>query len=236
MTVKAFGLSIVLHALLFIVLQSGFSFVARPQNKFKALEAKMMLKEKVRKPDLLPRKPQVATPKPEIAKKPEKVVSEAPVLATPTPTPTPKALKPEAKPNKSRYADQLALLSKNFAAEINTQVKAEEVIPEWEDDGSYFDQIYSLIKKSFVVPPHLNGPQGHNLQAVLRLFLSSDGNLSRLNLEQSSGDEHFDKAVMEGTRRVNNFGAVPLMLQSSLSSQGVVVEMCPFKCAERRGG
>lgn len=238
---KALVLSLALHGGLFFLLQSGFSFIPRPDKRITAIEAKLMFKDKIRAPDLLPRKQPAAKPAENVVQKQEKAAPPPPPPA-PAPAPVPVAVpaaapKPsdKAKP-KSSYAGELARLSKSFAAQLESEVKSEEPVQDYEDDGSYFDQIYSLIKKSFVVPPHINGPQGHKLQAVLRLFLSSDGHLARLNLEQSSGDEHFDKAVMDGTRRVNNFGAVPLMLQSALSNDGVIVEMCPFKCAERRGG
>jgi hypothetical protein len=213
----AFILSFLLHGFLFFLLSFGFNMRSKPQQSF-ALEAKLMLKEKRRAPDLLPRK--VVMPKKDPTPKPEKVVE---------------AKKPLKVIKKVDYARELALLSESFAQELaadNSDAKEEEQAQE--DDGTYFDQIYMLIKKSFVLPPHINGPSGHNLLAVLRLFLQADGTIASLVLEQSSGDEQFDKAIMEGTKRVHNFGAVPLTLQAALSRDGVLVEMCPFKCQQQK--
>jgi len=245
-------LSIVLHAALIIVLSSGFNFRARAPKKVTTLEAKLMIKDKPRDPELLPRKQaalppalpaQPDHPKPRLEAPPAKPIISAPAVAVAKVSNTPTKAVPVARPKPAKtskpkaptsYAQELARLSESFALELAVNSKEDAV--DLSDDGSYFDQIYLLVKKSFVVPAHINGPQGQNLQAVLRLFLSSDGNLARLILEQSSGDDHFDKAVMDGTRRVNNFGAVPIILQRTLSEDGVLVEMCPFKCREQRGG
>lgn len=241
-------LSILLHTALVAVLCSGFDFRMRPVKNIRAIHAKLMLKDKPRNPDLLPRKVDVLpkkieepTPTPPMIPSKPSAVSEAPKIPKLEDKTTLSAKKaepkatPKTKPKaNTSYAQELARLSESFAAEL--AVNSKDSVADTDDDGNYFDQIYLLVKKSFVVPAHINGPQGQNLQAVLRLFLSPDGNLSRLNLEQSSGDEHFDKAVMDGTKRVNNFGAVPLVLQRTLSENGVLVEMCPFKCREQHGG
>jgi outer membrane biosynthesis protein TonB len=248
-------ISILLHAALIAVLSSGFFGRLKPAKNITALQARLMLKEKPRDPELLPRKdalpPKTQEPSPKpieppktpppAEKKPEPKAepkSESKPESKPVPKLEPKlASKPVPKPPvkaPTSYARELARLSESFAAELSADAK--EHVDDISDDGSYFDQIYLLIKKSFVVPAHINGPRGQSLQAVLRLFLSANGNLARLILEQSSGDDHFDKAVMDGTRRVNNFGAVPLALQRTLSENGVIVEMCPFKCQEQRHG
>lgn len=197
-----------------------------------AIEAKLMFKKKARPEHWLPEKmpPPVAK-----VKAPVVVKDLKPAAAPQKEAVLPAKEKVLAPKKKVDYMKELARLSRAFSDELDDATDAKEVF-EVEADGSYFDQIYSLIKQSFVLPPHVNSPRGRSLQAVLRLYLSPDGNLSRLSLERSSGDEHFDKAVMEGTKRVNNFGAVPIMLQSALSQDGVVVEMCPFKCLERRDG
>lgn len=137
--------------------------------------------------------------------------------------------KKPAKKNKD-YTKALSTLSASFVKEL-AEMPEEEPEGEVMPDSSYFDQVYSLIKESFIVPPHLNGPSGQNLRAVIRIFLAFDGHLNKLLLINSSGDEHFDKAVTEGTKRVNNFGPVPVYLQDTLRDHGLLVELCPFKCA-----
>ncbi|HXW60051.1 MAG TPA: TonB C-terminal domain-containing protein [Myxococcota bacterium] len=219
--------SLILHLLLCYFLVFGLPYKKTAKDHV-AISAQLMFKKKARPENWLPEKmpPQA-----------KKIVAEE---KAPTKQPKETAalpIKKDLKPKKTAdYMRELARLSKSFSEELDHNVDAKEVIEEVEADGSYFDQIYSLIKRSFVVPPHVNGPRGRSLQAVLRLFISPKGDLFRVTLVRSSGDEHFDKAVMDGTKRVHNFGAVPLMLQNSLREDGVLVEMCPFKCSERRGG
>lgn len=130
------------------------------------------------------------------------------------------------------YSKALASLSQTFAQDL-ADAKPEEAVGEPIIDSNYFDEIYTLIKESFVVPPHINGPQGKNLQTVVKLFLSADGSLLRIELVTPSGDDHFDKAVMDGTQRISNFGLVPITLQGMVRERGIVVELCPFKCKDR---
>lgn len=229
---KTLIMSLTVHMLLLALLIFGLPL--KPAKNHIALEARLMFKKKARAENLLPQK------MPQVANKQEKIEEKTELKKAPVPkeeTVAAKAEAPKIAPKKKvDYKKELARLSQTFSEELSHSVSAKEDYVEIEADGSYFDQIYSLIKRSFVVPPHVNGPQGRSLQAVLRLFLSPEGNLSKLVLEHSSGDEHFDKAVMDGTKRVANFGPVPIMLQTALSKDGVMVEMCPFKCLERRGG
>lgn len=235
---KSLIISSILHVAIFAVLLSGidWSWQSPTKNPY-SIEARLIIKSKVRKKDLLPKKPK--TPAPTEAnekaseqpaeKKPADQLAPVAKIAARKEEPKSKAL--SAKKDHD-YTKELSSLSRSFAKELADKA---EVVPDSEEvveDSSYFDQIYTLIKESFVVPPHVNGPQGNKLQAVLRIFLASDGSLFKLDMESSSGDEHFDKAVMDGTRRVNNFGAVPIFLQNALRERGLVVELCPFKCVE----
>lgn len=244
-TKRALIISFIFHLFLviFVSKAGNFSFSQKPKN-LSALEAKLVFKGKARDKELLPRKkkePKASLPvekKEEIAK--IKPPSEAkPKLQEQKPQPTPKPVKAESanikkiapkqvEVPKKDFAQQLAKLSQAFSDEvINTDNQSEE--SEYEDH-SYYDQIYSLIKEAFIVPPHVNGPQGMKLQAVIRIYLEKNGSLSKLKLERSSGDDHFDNAVLDGAKRVSNFGQVPVLLQKSLNTAGVVVELCPFKC------
>jgi TonB-like protein len=221
--------SLILHLSLCYFLVFGLPY-EKTAKEHVTLSAQLMFKKKARPENWLPEKLPVL---------PKKSIEEE---KAPTKKPESTALPIKNDNNKkvnkktADYMGELARLSKSFREELEHNVDAKEVIEEVEADGSYFDQVYSLIKRSFVVPPHVNGPRGRSLQAVLRLFISPNGDLFRVTLVRSSGDEHFDKAIMDGTKRVHNFGAVPLMLQNSLREDGVLVEMCPFKCSERRGG
>lgn len=229
---KAIITSALFHVAIVVFFTTALSFSWLPKREPLLLEAKMVFKGKVRDKELLPRKRY---------KSAEKSIEEAPKVEKAIKEPVPKPevvskedgpLKVEEKAVKKDYASELRKLTQSFSDEIKPE--KEELYEEFSDqDASYFDQIYALIKESFIVPPHVNGPAGQNLQADIRLFLQNDGSLLKVDLERSSGDTHFDKAVVDGAKRVTNFGKVPLLLQNALSQRGIVVELCPFKCGNR---
>lgn len=238
---RALILSVVFHALLLAVLTLGFGFKMKPKEV--TISARLVIKSQKKNKDLLPKKAKAE----KLAKEPEKKLAsnsqdlaklkqEPPKIAPESAKPKqelPKVAEPQKVASKQEnYADTLKALSQSFAQEIN-KGKAESQ-PEDEGGDDYFDQIYSLLKSSFVIPPHLNGPKGEKLAVVVRLFLAKDGRINKLDLETSSGDDHFDKAVMDGAKRVNSFGPVPIVLQDTLREKGLVVELCPFKCLNSR--
>lgn len=202
-----------------------------PQKKAEPFEAKIIFKGKPREKNLLPRKQAVPLA---AAKQLEKPLEKKPDSK---PEPEKKAAFPAEKDalvktssSKKNFTDALKKLSARFSEDLASEKK--DTTPEdfSEYDASYFDEVYARIKESFVVPPHINGPMGKKLQATLRLYILYDGTLGKVDLERSSGDEHFDKAVVDGTKRVTNFGRPPILLQNALADRGIVVDMCPFTC------
>lgn len=201
--------SIIFHTLCF----SFFLFTPSTHNKPQkiVMSTNILFKEKKTNKDHLPKKKQ-----PAVVPKLKKV----------------KKVKVNKKPQPSKkyvdYSKELASLSDGFLADL----KEDEVILNQEEpvDNNYFSQVYALIKASFIVPSHINGIKGQKIKAQLRIFLHPDGQLKNVLLESSSGDEHFDKAIIHGAKRVHNFGLVPLSLRESLTRDGILVEMCPFRC------
>ncbi len=227
---RALVISLTVHAIVFLVLQSGIDLSHWQLKKApQAIEARLIFsKPKIK--DLLPRKIKTAappTPEKKLEKKPE------PQATQPTEKVANKEVAKTPAPTASKFTKALASLSKTFAQDLADEKVVDEPEGEVIADVTYFDQIYSLIKSSFILPPHINGPQGRDLQTVVKLFLAADGSLLRIDLVTPSGDEHFDKAVIDGTRRVNNFGLVPVTLQNMVRERGIVVELCPFTCRER---
>jgi hypothetical protein len=227
---RALIASFMLHSVCFILLLFGRDWShTKSKQSLKPIEARLVIKNQHKNKQLLPKKITIPSPKPDDINQ-----ENAPALKQAGQKElTKKPLKQEK--DSSQHLKKLSSLSQMFAKELATE---EVVEPEGEvaDDSSYFDQVYTLIKESFVVPSHLDGPKGESLQAVLRIFLASDGSLNKLDLETPSGDPHFDKAVVDGTKRVNNFGAVPIFLQNVLRERGIVVELCPVKCKDAIGG
>jgi hypothetical protein len=229
--------SLILHISLVLVLLSGVRWSwDHSRRNLVPIEARLVIKNQKNK-DYLPRKKKPMPSEQIIENKPEKKSDAKPINTKPTSEE--KAQKKEVIAKKAPanaepdFMKNLASLSKSFANELSVPSETkEEERGEVVVEQSYFDQIYSLVKESFVVPSHLNGPQGQNLKTVLRLFFAPDGNLNNLDLLSSSGDDHFDKAVIEGTKRVNNFGPVPLFLQEAMQKRGVVVELCPITCRD----
>jgi hypothetical protein len=221
---RALALSLVVHAVLCALLLFGLQFSPVRPRTATPIEARLVIK-KAKNKDHLPRKAPI-TEEPAKTNQKEKIADVKKIVdkvVTKEKATSTQAKKP------SDYLKALATLSQSFAQEL-AESKPEEADGEVIADATYFDQVYSLIKAAFIVPPHINGPQGRNLQTVVKLYLASDGSLLRIDLVSPSGDEHFDKAVMEGTRRVDNFGLVPLTLQSLVRERGIVVQLCPFAC------
>jgi outer membrane biosynthesis protein TonB len=245
---RPLAVSFVLHgAFLALLLLTADWSPRKLSPALKPIEAHLIIKKKDRPKDLLPRKIKAKEPSlpEENSQKEAEVKPAKPIEPEPTPKAKPaivddkkalaslpknktkeekKAVKPDAK-----YLKMLSSLSESFLKDLASE---DESLEPSEAEVSYYDQIYSLIKESFVVPPHVLGPSGNNLMITIRIYLSPDGNLNKLDLEHTSGDEHFDKAVIDGTRRVNNFGQVPIFLQDVLRQRGVVVDLCPVKCKE----
>lgn len=238
------AVSLVIHsALLALLLLTAEWSPRKFSPNLKPIEAHLIIKNKDRPKDLLPRKIKAkepslpeekpkketedkqqapAEPKPILKAKPDIVDDKKALVSKPNKKQEKKAVKPDAK-----YSQTLSSLSESFLKDLASQSEPAELM---EEETSYYDQIYSLIKESFIVPPHVLGPSGNNLMVTIKIYLSSDGSLNKLDLLEASGDDHFDKAVMDGTRRVNNFGRVPIYLQNVLREHGVVVDLCPVKC------
>lgn len=225
---RAIMMSFLAHGALLVSLLAGRGCAMLPKNKpSMPIEAHLVVKNK--RKDLLPKKAKAPSEKIELKQEP---LTQKQVLKETKPLVGDKQAKTATKSNDS-YMKALSSLSKNFADDI--AAKEEPIVdPVYEGDAndSYFDQIYSQIKASFVVPPHLNGPKGHSLKISVRIFLAFNGDLIKVLVAAPSQDEQFDKAVIEGIKRVNSFGEVPIYLQSSLRTEGILVDLCPFTCTD----
>lgn len=238
----AFVVSLICHAVIFVVLATGIDFSRFNVKKQAMPIAARLVVKKQKNKDHLPRKakavPDDQRKEKEQPKEKDKLKKEEPKSKQLPKEKLEKVAEVKkaskaASMNAPDYTKALASLSKSFAQELATDTVTEEPEGEVVADSSYFDQVYSLIKESFVVPPHINGPQGRSLRTVLKIYLASDGSLLDIVMVTPSGDDHFDKAVMDGTRRVDNFGVVPVILQSMVRNRGIEVELCPFTCPER---
>lgn len=245
---RAFLISLSFHVGLFALLLSGLDFSSFRQPKPPVFIEAHAIYKKIKQKENLPRKPRAEALAEQ--KKPDEKNKEKELSKNDKKSEQPAPKKPEEiadigqkivdkkkKPNDlkpSDYSKALKALSSSFANDIASELPIEEPEGEVVADETYFDQIYRLIKDSFIVPPHINGPQGRDLQTVIKLFLASDGSILDITLVSSSGDDHFDKAVVEGTRRVD-FGLVPPTLQNMVRERGIVVELCPFTCKEHNG-
>lgn len=217
---KALVLSISGHCLLLLFMTIG-------DVLFRTAPPITMSTELVFKPgnprpqDLLPTK---ATSKSPAKTKPldGSKIAEQKVHKEPVP------IKPVENPAVDKNSEILKNLSDTFSEEILTDEKGNE-----NDDGgvdNYIDLVYSLVKQSFIVPSHLEGPLGQDLKANIRVQISPSGDVKSVKLEEPSKDQSFDMAVIEGIKRVNNFGPPPDALKDTLNRKGILIELCPVKC------
>jgi outer membrane biosynthesis protein TonB len=255
---RPFIASFLCHLSLLVILLIDWSFLGLSSKKSVVpLETKLVFSQKTRAPELLPKKdkPQPKkTPepvsaqkelkpeiKPEIKPKEEPVQEKKALLKAKAPekklvaaNQTTKAQKKssESPQKQENYLNELSRLTAELRNSVTDNDKDLEPDDADSREASYFDQIHALIKASFILPPHLDGQKGNKLRAVLRLFLHADGSIKKIEVEKASSDSDFDRAVLDGAHRVNNFGPVPILLQSSLRERGVIVELCPIKCAD----
>jgi TonB family protein len=203
---KALKISLGLHLVACFIL----IFVnAYEKPKKITLEASLVFKNSKKSKDLLPKKTmEKKIIVKEIAKKADK--------------------KEEKIAKKNNFLDELEVLSKSYEEDL---AKKPTFNPEDElVNSTYFDEIYTLIKNSFFIPPHLNTPDALKLKSLLRITINAQGDTLKVVLEKSSGDDYFDQIVLSGTKKVTNFGPPPINLQESLSSVGILIELCPKNC------
>lgn len=206
---KAFLLSFCFHLFL---LGSLMRFQFLKQSPKKTLRAHLVFKGQMAKKDQLPKK------------------TLSPSKKEPMPLPISQKQKSNPiKKNNSDYNKLLKNLSSDFINDINLYKNSENDI---EKNGDYFDQIYTLIKSSFVLPKGLEEKEKNDLNSIIKIFLKEDGKLLNAHLEKSSGDEIFDKLVLEGILSIKSFGQVPSSLISYFKDQGLMVKMCPYECQE----
>ena len=210
---KALKISLGLHlgACFILIFMTAYE---KPQKV--TMEASLVFKNAKKSKDLLPKKPILVKNNSlekkiivkEVAKKEDK--------------------KEEKLVKKNNFLDELEVLSKSYEEDL---AKKPSSTPEDESaNATYFDEIYTLIKNSFSIPPHLDTPAALKLKSLLRLTINAQGDILNVALEKSSGDDYFDKTVLNGTKKVTNFGPPPINLQESLSSVGILIELCPKNC------
>jgi outer membrane biosynthesis protein TonB len=230
---RAVTVSIIWHLMLCVGLGLGdWLFSKDLFSPPRVMATQIVVKEGKKRPeDYLPRKARPAK-KTQAPKAPNKPLENKPNIKEKEPeNPHLKPLEKIKPVDAKKLADTESLL-KDLSDTFSNELDAKEDVVEDESalDSTYFDTVYSLIKQSFVVPPHIDGPTGQKLQADLRLYIGRGGEILKMELERPSGDEHFDRAIMDGINRVNNFGPPPNELQANLSLRGIMVELCPFKC------
>lgn len=215
---RAFLLSICFHLFLFCSLMK---FQLFKQNPKKTLMAQLVFKGDMAKKNQLPKK-NLNSSKNEPLLLP---ISQKSKSSPPKKNPP----KKEIKKNSSDYNKLLKNLSSDFINDINSYKDSDNDI---EKNGDYFDQIYTLIKNSFVLPKSLEEKEKNNLNNIVKIFLKENGQLLNAILEKSSGNEIFDKLVIEGILRIKSFGQVPSSLITYFKEQGLSVKMCPYECQE----
>lgn len=216
---KSLLISVAGHLLLLLAMIIGDLLPSKPPMM---MTAEIVFKPgKPRPKDFLPTKPipKAHSQAKPVLEKPKVPEAEKKALAEPI---------LDKKPVLDKNSEILKNLSDSFSEELLSEQKNAE-----EDEGgveSYLDLVYSLIKQSFIVPSHLEGPLGENLKAKIRLYITPMGEIRSVNIEKPSKDKTFDAAVMEGIKRVNNFGPPPDSLKGTLNKKGILIELCPVKC------
>ncbi len=198
-------LSVLAHALVIAALVFGASAVARPRIDLDehAIAAKLVRLGKPRPPELLPRKFK--------APPPPKPSAPLPVKKPPAarkPPPKPKETSKTRPVTTERNPDPLAAAIERIAEEYDPKADPDEAPPGSPDgdpfgdsaEGSPGDRYLALvtrvIRSHYRVPSVITERERMFLNATVVLYVSPEGRIVRHEIERSSGNPHFDAALI----------------------------------------
>ena len=183
-------------------------------------------------PDLVRKTPSVAK-RPAPKKSAPKAPPKKPAPKPPPKKPPPKlAKKPEKKPNLEQTKKSQNQAIKNLMGSVSSETppqkqsyKGEQIAKGDSATGDlndvlmygYFTRVRSHIKMFWNLPRFL---ADKNYKATVVIEVNPEGNIMRIRLEKSSGNESFDQVVIETIRLSSPLPRPPQELQSLLR-QGV---------------
>ena len=166
----------------------GLPDLIQPQRK----TVKKAVKPKAKS---LPRKKKVSQKKKPLKKKPKEIVKKPPVSAQQAQTTAIENLKAQTAQPQTYKGEQISK-GESLEGEVDPLL----------GHGYYFTRIKAHIKMFWNLPRLLADKQ---LKATVIIEVNQDGNVMRIRLERSSGNETFDQIVVETIRMASPLPAPP---------------------------
>lgn len=169
-----------------------------PHRERKRAEAERKAAERTRRQQPRPKPLQrTETPKAKPAAKPKPVEPEPapPLPATPEPEPGPDETAPEMS------EAERELMQSELMAEIGARENARIAITDAEKARAYAAQIRQDIAKNWASPPSAR----NGMQALLVVHLVPTGEVVNVTLEETSGNDAFDRSVILAVRKAGRF-------------------------------
>jgi outer membrane biosynthesis protein TonB len=211
--------------------------------------AKLVRLGKQRPDDLLPRlsappsppsakeAPVAPTPPPATAAPPaEKPAPPKTEGKGPAETASPERDPREALKRQKRLSDALSRLG--AASDEPTSPKGEA--PTGREDGSpignaekaeagdeYAALVQDALRKNFIVPTTISDKEKLYLFIELRIFIASDGRITRFTIDRKSGSDVFDRAVESTLARTEALPSPPTILMRTYATEGLGVRFKP---------
>jgi TonB family protein len=222
--------SVVVHAVLLGLVLGYGALTARPLIDLnqKPIQAKLVRQGTPRDEKLLPR---IEEPPP------------PPREQAPPPAPAPLAVPPPAAaaPAKTKSAGQktgddrqklLGAFDKMSKAkppsELSGAADGDAAGDAAEAEGErYYGQLSAQVKRFYDVSETIPDQERVRLVAQVALFIDSSGELSRVRLAKSSGNDLFDSSVLAAVKRAAPFAPPPSHLRNALKKYGIVLQFRP---------
>lgn len=212
---RALAVSVGLHIL---VLGGYFAFESyQPAIKLHSPSIQVSLTKlgQTRDPKLLPRLDVSEAPK------------QTPVPVTHTPHKTAPKITPKTSQNpleilKKRFGKPTPVGHKEGSA-FGTSLSSELA-------NSYELQVLELLRANYEIPRVISPKEALQLKLWARLRISPRGKLIDIEIVKASQNPRFDKAVLEGSRKISSFGAPPLTLSRKYQTEGLFIQFCPLEC------
>jgi len=214
----AVGASLFVHGLLLAGLLFSSLFAPPRIGPQETIHVKLARLGTPRPANLLPRKPAEPTAPPA----PPVQVSAVPVQSS---KPMPKETNVKAPNNQARLKDALAKLG---AQQDQTgQLDGFEHGTDDTTEGElYWARVKDRVLRFYVVPNTIPEAQRHKLSASLEIRIGSDGAIVDSQMQTSSGNPIFDRALVDAIKRVKAFPPPPAHLVKQ-AREGVVLEFQP---------
>ena len=200
------------------------------------IKASLVRLGKPRDQKLLPRKEEAAPPPPKEEKGQTAPVPEPPPNAVALPGQKPTDVKKQQQAGVKESTDRRKQLFGAFD-KANKDKKAEELEGALDGDAlgdsatqegeRYYGMLTSLVKRNYDVSQTLSDQERLHLRAQVGLRVGRRGEVVKVVLAKSSGNDLFDSAVIAAVKRAAPFSPPPDHLREKLQSQGVVLEFRP---------